>query len=855
MLKVNNTKTMYQVTGRFMKASRRRNWIIVTAVIMTCVMFTALLTASLSMIATGQQMEMRALSDSAHVRVSNLTRQQFEAVSGWEEAERTGMLIYGAPAENTALGNFRADLMYADAAGAESRMAAPTTGRLPKSEGEAAVNTLILDLLGVPYELGSRVELTYTAGGKTKTGAFTLCGYWKGDQMAQSHPVWVSKAFFTENFAEATADSLQKGSAEGAFEAVLWFAFPGNLSEKVEALDAAYHISGTSGAISSNPAYDIYGSDGFAFDAAAVILLIIFAAGNLIIYNVFNLSVKNDMRTYGLLRNIGITGKQLKKIVRLQALYLSAAGIPAGLVLGYFAGKAMSPYLAGDMQFSQVSVITPLHPGIFIASALLTLITVYMGCAKPARMVSKLSPAAALRESEEAGGLKTKAAKWTAGAAGCGAGKKTGRGFSALSMAWSNLGRNRKKAVVVILSLTLPLILLNSIYSIAKGFHPDYFADAYMDMDFKISGCTSHAKTSSLQAVTPETAQAAGGRNEVEKTAVVYNTEAVHKLGEVERARLKKVLQAAEDSDYLGDYQMEKEWKILKDSQVQAHVMGLNKGAFSEIDFASGKCSYEDFASGDYVITGLQPDGFGDYYKTGDRVELSLGEGKSRVFTVIAAGELNYELEYPFGVGTYFDYTFLLPEQAYFDLGAEDRGAMVMGISVKDGEEKAFDRWLSGYIEESGKNLYVDSKIGLMEMAEQFAAKYYLVLGLLCAILFVIGVMNFFNTAAVSLMARKKELALLEAVGMTRRQIMKMLIAESLTYLFGALILADTLGSLLSLLVIKKTVGKAFFFTAQTSITMSLLALPLLLAIAAAVPYYNFRKMGRQSVVQRLRVE
>ena len=67
---------------------------------------------------------------------------------------------------------------------------------------------------------------------------------------------------------------------------------------------------------------------------AAVLLLILFT-GYLIIYNVFQISVTNDIRFYGLLKTIGTTGRQLKRIIRYQALALSLAGIPVGLLLGW----------------------------------------------------------------------------------------------------------------------------------------------------------------------------------------------------------------------------------------------------------------------------------------------------------------------------------------------------------------------------------------------------------------------------------------------------------------------------------------------------------------------------------------
>ena len=65
-------------------------------------------------------------------------------------------------------------------------------------------------------------------------------------------------------------------------------------------------------------------------------LLLIILTGYLIIYNIFQISVIKDIRFYGLLKTIGTTGKQIKKIIRRQALVLAAIGIPIGLVAGYF---------------------------------------------------------------------------------------------------------------------------------------------------------------------------------------------------------------------------------------------------------------------------------------------------------------------------------------------------------------------------------------------------------------------------------------------------------------------------------------------------------------------------------------
>ena len=115
---------------------------------------------------------------------------------------------------------------------------------------------------------------------------------------------------------------------------------------------------------------------------------------------------------------------------------------------------------------------------------------------------------------------------------------------------------------------------------------------------------------------------------------------------------------------------------------------------------------------------------------------------------------------------------------------------MTAGIQAEEGEEKALGKWLEDYLADKPQ-LLMDSRMELEQQCSQFAGKYTLILGLLCGVLFVIGVLNFFNTSAVSVLSRKKELSLLEAVGMTRKQILRMLCSEGGIYFLTALLLAE----------------------------------------------------------------
>ena len=269
-------------------------------------------------------------------------------------------------------------------------------------------------------------------------------------------------------------------------------------------------------------------------------------------------------------------------------------------------------------------------------------------------------------------------------------------------------------------------------------------------------------------------------------------------------------------------------------------------------EFLDSSCTWQEFTQGDYVIVSASTYGFGGYAEPGDRITLELG-GQKREFQVLGVGAVPYDLEYPFGAGTYYDISYYLPEETYLQMGGNP-GAMTAGIQAEKGQEKAFGKWLEDYLSDKPQ-LLMDSRMELEQQCSQFAGKYTLILGLLCGVLFVIGILNFFNTSAVSVLSRKKELSLLEAVGMTRKQILRMLCSEGGIYFLTALLLADTAGIPLMGEVIARTAGRSFFFAYHPSIMVSLLAVPLLALIAWGVPRYHYRKMCRETVVERIREE
>ena len=154
-------------------------------------------------------------------------------------------------------------------------------------------------------------------------------------------------------------------------------------------------------------------------------------------------------------------------------MLLSTIGIPCGLFVGFFCRKgdranALSHTIAGN---SDPAV--SMNPWIFVGATVFALVTVFISAGKPAKLAAKVSPVEAVRYTEG----KRQAKKQ----------KKTADGGKISRMALSNLGRNKGKTVIVIASLSLAIVLLNSIFTFTNAFDMDKYLANFVSSDFVIA--------------------------------------------------------------------------------------------------------------------------------------------------------------------------------------------------------------------------------------------------------------------------------------------------------------------------------------------------------------------------------
>lgn len=197
---------------------------------------------------------------------------------------------------------------------------------------------------------------------------------------------------------------------------------------------------------------------------------------------------------------------------------------------------------------------------------------------------------------------------------------------------------------------------------------------------------------------------------------------------------------------------------------------------------------------------------------------------------------------------------FILNDQTF----VEDTGTDSIMYYAFDTTEEAngdMETFLADYTENVDPTLDYESKATYAGEFESMRSMFLLLGGVLSFIVGLVGVLNFFNAILTGIIARRRELAVLKAVGMTGRQLRAMLMWEGLLYALGAAGLALILALVLGPVAFRAVEGLFWFFTYRLNLTPFLLVVPLFALLGAGIPILTSRVSEKYTVVERLRME
>ncbi len=420
-----------------------------------------------------------------------------------------------------------------------------------------------------------------------------------------------------------------------------------------------------------------------------------------------------------------------------------------------------------------------------------------------------------------------------------------------IKMAAANLGRNRKRTVLVDLSMSLSLVLFNTFYTFSLGFDMDKYLSKFVDTDF----LAGHADYFNFQYSGPE--------NSISESMI----EAIEEEPDfLEGGRLyANILDAEFFTTKLLDGMTTTEMLDPVTGSVPSAVYGLEDLPLSRLDVVEGEIDLEKLKTGGYILEGIDEDDNGNlmwempHREIGEKVVLQNYRGDSgtrlenefteQEFEVMARVRAKY---YTNTCMKSYEYSWYLPADVYQEMAASP-GVMSYAFNVRDGGEEEMEAFLQNYTEYEEPVMNYSSKFTRETEFEDTRHMVLAVGGALSLVIGMIGILNFINSMLTSILTRRREFAMLQSMGMTRRQLSQMLMAEGVWYGAAASLVSLILGVAASLLVVR-TLGAGFwFFSYHFTVLPLLLTVPVLLAVGILLPALMLRSVEKQSIVERLR--
>lgn len=695
-------------------------------------------------------------------------------------------------------------------------------GRYPVDSNEIMLSIRSLEDIGIKKpKLGMKIQLDISVDGKLNTRAFMLSGYFTDYQQTEL----LQEGFFSRSYAGCARqpDFLRIQTKEVQVE---------DQEKTVAKLREDAGISSQQTVDSYYIRHLLSNSYGSICGFVLIILLCAF----LLINNVTYISLTKDIRHYGILITLGATQKQIEKIVLRQVLRISIIGILIGSGISCLIVLFLMPALLEHLyliDYGPVADLIGFHPSWLAATVILVLITTLISAMGPARKVSRCTPIDA--QNYRVPGKRKPAV--------C----KSKKGAKLSSQAWRSAFQNKRKSAVTLLSVVLGIIVTLTAVMIIDGM--DMAAEITKEPDFSIYTCYTPGMDypNLLDKETENKIRNLVGIKTVE--SMYGNFFCLDKADPVWKPLIN-------DVDLLGgavmvdDAYIDKLAKFAKKKKLKIDIEGLKRGE-SAVEVYANRLSGQELKKANERI--------GDAFKVSDLYGSKLGSLKFAGF--LDQSKKGFP-ENKLIMHSLYMPVLMMSEKAFKRAGLEIR-IQSMELTVKHDAEASAKKELSSILKQRSREMrrFVDGREALTFTAKSDSSSYnaelmrarrVMAYGI-TALFMLMGIMNYFNILITGILLRKRELALLECMGMTRKQLRSVLILEGCYYSVIIAVLSFVL-STATLFVADKYMKEQYYtFIFNYPWTEMLVMLGALFLFSVCIPLFMYRKRDQESMAERLR--
>lgn len=840
MLKNNNHKIVKKISSRTLKSNKTRNIFVILAIVLTTFMFTTVFGIGASLVNNIITMMLREQGTKSTIFLNNPVNSQIEKAKKEKYLDGCGIKIQTGIAEDKNTGaKLLLDWYSKDEFDNNYTPAiSDIKGAYPEKEDGIMLSKAALNALSIknPQE---DMEIKLEKDGKTLpfklSGWFTDYCYTKGG----------FQAFVSENYIKKLGMSQEKNGT------LCISSKAGKQQELLQNLQKYIKLN-------NGQEWDVVFDRQEENDDTAIVTIIgillvgfiIVSSGYLLIYNVMYISITKDIRFYGMLKTIGTSPSQIKKIVNIQAGKLSLLGIPIGIILGTITSFVTVPFAIKMVGTGSNNNIMPsdisFSPLIYIGTILFAIFTVYVSCRKPSKYAGKVSPVEALKYNGN-NTEKYKARKGTDGG-------------KIYKMAYRNVFRGKKKACLVFASLFMGTMAFLSVNTFLGSLKIDNYIEYYLPNDFTIYVNNPEDAMLNEKDVMNDSSKLTRQIQGIDGIKNVHLNISADTVFEFDEELFMPFIENTSGSEeekkelidlYKNTTDDEDKYQSPVVSASTEMIEMYNKQASQKIDI-------EKFEKGEICLLGFARDKeTSDFYLGRNITIIDKKSKKEKTFEIGSCPLLSED--YGIDVGYYYQKTaapevVIISDAAIYELTSTPDINTITADCDKNAESYVKSK-IKEYAKTNASVLDIDIKSEIASDFKTSMSTMNIIGGGISLILILIGVINFINVMLTGVYTRLNEISVMESVGMTKKQVKKMLIFEGMYYGIITIVLVLTIGNAIIYLIAKLASQIADYATFYYPYGLMFVIAAVIMAICTVVPVIVYRTISQASITERLKID
>ncbi len=784
----NNEAIERKLAKVYYKKNWQRNRILVMAIAMSIFLLYAVFSIAYGKLRSDYLIDVRGMGTAANVSLENGSVSQYEQMKELPYLSDVGVkkTVITGKYQDTWIGN----LVYIDDTVYEKMLKPAVTdiyGFYPTKANEIMFPVRFFEQMGLGEpEIGMAIlmELEFLNGEK-ENYSFVVSGYYTDyiDISISTPEVFVSKAFMeTRQISTFPADKIM--AVQGALE-------EGENMERQLYWDITMEYDSQQ-VFCENPMVKqsvegLFGSMSIMLGCGAIVILCAF----MLIYNVVSISMEKDIQEYGLLKVLGTTNVQLKRIAYRQNTRNIVCGSVVGGITSVVLVKVFLNSVLQDlfMQGLGKSDVNGFYPKYLIATIMLISLIAYLATGLALHRVLKWNAISSVKYVETNVSYNRKSIKST--------------GSMSLSrLAWRNITRSKKRLVISIISLLLAGTTAMGAAVIMRGTDITNKIENYPDFQlgilagiFRYTDKVPTEFNDDTQILSPEVVDIILEMDGVEKETIEITRgsyacinfeqdEALYprkeSIGNTELGVAFATLQVVDEAyvleleDYVKKYNLDVDIESLKNG---TGCILLHYNEMSQILNEKAKD----------VLN--MPIHFYSLDAYGDKTNIVSYENSS----LECAGYLDVTDKYfpelqTTSMGNHINY-FIMTKEAFQKLGFSEK-IFDMSFDVQEDYQVVVNQKLSQIIQQENikwreigtDTFYLSTRYTLLLEEQNRIRMSSIMLSVLVMVIFAIGIMNFANTLAMNHVVRKKDIAIMECMGLTSKQKKQMIFIEGFVY-------------------------------------------------------------------------